>query len=241
MPPSPPNIWVAALDSTSTAASSAPKPRTQRSSKGLVSSAPPLPGSSSSSCVHGAARKSAAATRTTAAAASGAARRGRSCGPKSATTTPTRTNIVADAASAPARRCRGLAEPGLRLPGEVEGRRGRGDQPARDARDQRAVAVAGDLHGDVAAEGDAGDDDGHQPELVGIERLIRAEAAIGQDRKRHEGHREEDQRGAELLPRQRLDPAVQPPLGGEQGRRCHRRGRGRRPCRRARRRRRARM
>ena len=111
---------------------------------------------------------------------------------------------------------------GARAPGEVEGDRGRGDEAARGAGDQRAIALARDLGRDVADEGDPGDDDGHQPQLIRVERLVGPVALVRQHRQRDEGHGQQDQRGAKLRPGQHPDPAVQPLLGGEQRRRRHR-------------------
>lgn len=79
-------------------------------------------------------------------------------------------------------RQRGKQGFGARMARKNQRRRGARCQPAEHAEQRRAVLLAKIAQRRVAAEADAGNKDHHPPDLRGVERRIRPEIAIRQDR-----------------------------------------------------------
>jgi hypothetical protein len=85
----------------------------------------------------------------------------------------------------------------------------RRDEATCQAREHHAVLGAGHADGHVSGKGERSDGDGHQPDLVRIERPERADLAIGKDLQEDHRHRQKHETRAQLLPGQPLEPAVQ--------------------------------
>ncbi len=99
---------------------------------------------------------------------------------------------------------------------ERDGDGGRGGEPAGYARQQGAGVIADNLHGDIAGEGNDGDADGHDPEFEGVDGVPGIDCVVRKQRQQDEGHGEEHEARAQLLPGDAADPGVQRRLHGEE-------------------------
>lgn len=96
----------------------------------------------------------------------------------------------------------------LRVTREHHGGCGRRCQTAENAEHRRAVAGADDAQGNVAAERQSGNEDHHPPHLARVDRVIRAEIMVGQDRQDDQRKDGELQDRVDVLGGQALaDPA----------------------------------
>src|SRR5690606_35847925 len=86
---------------------------------------------------------------------------------------------------------------------------GGGGDAADNGRHEDAEVTAEHAHGDITAEGDAGDHDGQQPDLRGVDGAPRVYRAVGQYGQQQEGHGEQNQHRPHFLPPQGGDPAVE--------------------------------
>ena len=93
---------------------------------------------------------------------------------------------------------------------------GRGEAPRR-RRDQDAPARAKAAHGDVAKEGHAGNQGGHDPDFMQVQKAPGINGAVRQQRQQQKRHGKQDQTVADLGRGQSLDPGVQNFAQGQQG------------------------
>jgi hypothetical protein len=97
---------------------------------------------------------------------------------------------------------------------EGPGHRGGAGDAAHDGGEQQAASLACHPHRNVSGIADCAHQNGHQPYLVGIERIPGVHGAVGQYRQQHGRHHQQDKRRAQLRPFQPQQKCVQHfPLG----------------------------
>src|SRR3989338_7429062 len=105
----------------------------------------------------------------------------------------------------------------LAMPGVYHRRGGAGNHAAEKAEQRRAIAAADDVQCRIARQAEPRYQDDHQPRLVRIECVVRAEILIWQNRQDDEGQHRKLQYGDQVAARQPLRQAAQLRLEIEQG------------------------
>jgi hypothetical protein len=92
----------------------------------------------------------------------------------------------------------------------------RGNIVAAAAGEDQPAGLAGDPHRGVADERDRRDQHHHEPDLIGVQRLPRSVAAVGQHRQQDQCHREQLEHGHQLVAVDTGQPPVQRRFDAEQ-------------------------